>query len=41
MKKNRFVIAFFLILIVATISSCATQKYGCPGNPGYSSRFKG
>jgi hypothetical protein len=39
--KNKIMFAALLLTLVVAISSCASQKYGCPGNPQASSRFKG
>lgn len=39
--KNRSIIALALLAIVITITSCASQKYGCPTNLNSTSKFKG
>ncbi len=40
--KNKSIIALVLLAIVITITSCASQKYGCPGNNGgvYTTKFR-
>lgn len=39
--KKKSLIAFLLLTLVIVVSSCASQKYGCPGNPQASYKFKG
>ncbi len=39
--KNKLLFILTILTIVVTIASCASQKYGCPGNPQATSRFKG
>lgn len=39
--KNKFILAFAILTLVVLVSSCASQKYGCPGNPQASSKFRG
>jgi hypothetical protein len=39
--KNKWLIAFTLLTLVVFITSCASQKYGCPGNPSANTKFKG
>jgi hypothetical protein len=39
--KNKLLLIATLVIMVMTIASCASQKYGCPANPQYSSRFRG
>ena len=39
--KTKILSAALLILTVVIISSCASQKYGCPSNPQYSYKFRG
>ncbi|HRG24918.1 MAG TPA: hypothetical protein PLL23_11010 [Chitinophagaceae bacterium] len=39
--KNRSLIALFLLTLVVVVSSCASQKYGCPGNPQANYKFRG
>ncbi|HEX4877888.1 MAG TPA: hypothetical protein VFV31_14520 [Chitinophagaceae bacterium] len=39
--KNKLFAALLLLSIVLLVASCASQKYGCPGNPQYSSKFRG
>lgn len=39
--KNKSIIALVLLAIVITITSCASQKYGCPNNSGnYTTKFR-
>jgi hypothetical protein len=39
--KNKLTVALLLTLLIAAFASCASQKYGCPGNPQANTRFKG
>jgi hypothetical protein len=39
--KNKVLASLLLVALVFAISSCATQKYGCPGNPQANFKFKG
>jgi hypothetical protein len=39
--KNRSLIALVMIALVVLVSSCASQKYGCPGNPQANYKFRG
>jgi hypothetical protein len=39
--KNKSIIALVLLAIVITVTSCASQKYGCPNNLNSTSKFKG
>ncbi len=40
MKKS--ILAIFLLAVILIATSCASQKYGCPNNPQYSTaRFRG
>lgn len=40
--KNKSLIGLALIALVAIImTSCSSQKYGCPGNPQANYKFKG
>jgi hypothetical protein len=39
--KNKSIIVLLLLAIVMVVTSCASQKYGCPGNPQASYKFKG
>jgi hypothetical protein len=39
--KNRSLIALVMIALVVVVSSCASQKYGCPGNPQANYKFRG
>ncbi|HOZ69750.1 MAG TPA: hypothetical protein PLU11_00585 [Chitinophagaceae bacterium] len=39
--KNRSLIALLLLTLVVVVSSCASQKYGCPGNPQANYKFRG
>ncbi len=34
-------IALLLLTLVVVVSSCASQKYGCPGNPQANYKFRG
>ena len=39
--KNKIFIAFSLLTLIVLATSCASQKYDCPGNPQASSKFRG
>ncbi len=39
--KNKMYLLFSALILAVLISSCASQKYGCPGNPQANSKFKG
>ncbi|MFN8290578.1 MAG: hypothetical protein U0U70_09990 [Chitinophagaceae bacterium] len=40
--KNKFLIAFSLLAIIVLVSSCTSQRYGCPNNVQASSKkFRG
>jgi len=39
--KNRSLIALVMLALVVLVSSCASQKYGCPGNPQANYKFRG
>ena len=39
--KNKLLTALMLLTLIVVISSCASQKYGCPGNPQATSKFRG
>jgi len=39
--KNKLLIALALLTLVVFVASCASQKYGCPGNPSANTKFKG
>ena len=39
--KNKIFLALTLLTLVVLATSCASQKYGCPGNPQVSSKFRG
>lgn len=39
--KNRSIIALAILVLVVLVSSCASQKYGCPGNPQANYKFRG
>jgi len=39
--KNRSFIALAILALVVLVSSCASQKYGCPGNPQANYKFRG
>ncbi len=39
--KNKLLIVLSVLAIIVLITSCASQKYGCPGNPQANSKFKG
>ena len=34
--KNRIILALAMLTLVVLVTSCASQKYGCPGNPSAS-----
>ena len=38
--KNKLFLALTLLTLVVLATSCASQKYGCPGNPQASSKFR-
>ena len=38
--KNKLTIAAIILTIVVAFASCASQKYGCPNNPQYNTRFR-
>lgn len=38
--KHKFLLALSLLTLIFIITSCASQKYGCPGNPQANTRFK-
>jgi len=39
--KTRFFALIVLLVFAATISSCySSRKYGCPGNPTASTKFR-
>ncbi len=35
--KSKSLLAILLLVIIVIATSCASQKYGCPSNPQYSS----
>lgn len=39
--KNKLLFAFALLTLVVLVTSCASQKYGCPGNPQANTKFRG
>lgn len=39
--KNKALLAFVLLALVAIVSSCASQKTGCPGNPQANYKWRG
>ncbi len=39
--KNKLLTVLMLLTLIVVISSCASQKSGCPGNPQASSKFRG
>ncbi len=39
--KSKIYIALVLLAIVVAITSCASQKQGCPGNPQANYKFRG
>jgi len=39
--KNKSFIALAILALVVLVSSCASQKYGCPGNPQANYKFRG
>jgi hypothetical protein len=39
--KNKILTALAILMVIVFLSSCASQKYGCPGNPQASSKFRG
>jgi len=39
--KNKILAALMLLTLIVVISSCASQKYGCPGNPQANTKFRG
>jgi hypothetical protein len=39
--KSKIFAVLMLAITAIIITSCASQKYGCPANPQYSSRYKG
>jgi len=41
MKNKLLTTLMLLALIVVVIASCSSQKYGCPGNPQASTKFRG
>lgn len=39
--KNKLLTVLMLLALIVVIASCTTQRYGCPGNPQASSKFRG
>ncbi len=39
--KNKLLTALMLLALIVVIASCSSQRYGCPGNPQASSKFRG
>jgi hypothetical protein len=39
--KIKLLTVFMLLALVVAFASCTSSKYGCPGNPQASSRFRG
>lgn len=39
--KNRLLTLLMLLSLIFILTSCASQKYGCPGNPQANYKFKG
>jgi hypothetical protein len=39
--KNKLLTALMLLTLIVVIASCSSQKYGCPGNPQASYKFRG
>lgn len=39
--KIKLLNTLMLLALIVVIASCSSQKYGCPGNPQASSKFRG
>jgi hypothetical protein len=39
--KNKLLTILMILALVVVVASCTTQRYGCPGNPQASSKFRG
>ncbi|HQZ49836.1 MAG TPA: hypothetical protein PLF17_04905 [Chitinophagaceae bacterium] len=39
--KNKFLTVLAILMVIVFLSACSSQKYGCPGNPQASSKFRG
>ncbi|HEY6064006.1 MAG TPA: hypothetical protein VIV35_10380 [Chitinophagaceae bacterium] len=39
--KNKLFTVLMLLALIVVVASCTTQRYGCPGNPQASSKFRG
>jgi len=39
--KNKLLTFFMLLALIIVFASCSSQRYGCPGNPQASTRFRG
>jgi hypothetical protein len=39
--KRMIVTAIIILTAIVFLSSCAAPKYGCPGNPMSSGKFRG
>jgi len=38
--KNKLLAILMLLALIVVVASCTSQKYGCPGNPQASSKFR-